>query len=844
MAAAIRNHIQKLEGILKGYVYEGPLTPFWSLLEQKTKLKRERIALGLLGFIAIYLVLGWAKDFVCNFIGFIYPAYASVLAVESAVTHDDTEWLIYWIVYASFGFAEYIGYTFFHSLPFYWLGKCVLLIWLMMPGEKGGSHFLYHRFIRPFVLKHHPAIDKHIKDGDDVSTDRYRRSRLIQSLNLQNSIDQNNYNFILYLETENKIDNKPYLIDCWSLQSGSCIIRNALNLSKIYYQQISTNEKNHAQKFLFNTDPTIPNHIFPFHFKFNKCNNTPTYLFLTSTLRKNFILSNQKEKSDDLTDRVYVQCLEQAQRRTIALRAFVYDDGIRKLQNYVNKSTITKVKQRNITVFKDSIMKQESVHIENSMNKTRSSSHNNKSNLTSIIGVSRTSSTNPMASDDYVTNKNNNTNNNKTSSFFNYIHEQIPFLNINDYCPEQLSVVRSIYTDFFEHESSDKFRLFQDIIYDENNSSIYLFTNQQYVSKIIRLCEGQISFRHYVELQINCGNEYTLIQKVKLIKFNNNKQYLLTIASKSKTLHSLEPSINSHSAICLYELDQIRNAFIENILDLSKGNVSLGMAWLHGESVIPQYPAPYGNLARCSTTRDASYLMIYEGSSNIISQPIISFSSDQLTSLEATVINDYIVVLAGTADGKIKKISVQPSTKKAFQFEEIFVHFGDSILRDMILDNNSRFLYGATKTRLFQVDLHNCDRYKTCFSCLSSQNPYCGWGTTLNRCTIRRNETNDQRRFRWLQIYESCPSIIEMRPAFISKAKSDKLHLQVDNVPDDSTSKYFCSFGLTSLLTDTEDNNNNDKPIYISNAIKYENYIICYSPPSETLLNINHGIHN
>lgn len=88
-----------------------------------------------------------------------------MLAVESAVTHDDTEWLIYWIVYASFGFVEYIGYAFFHSLPLYWLIKCLFLIWLMAPGEKGGSHIIYHRIVRPFVLKHHPVIDQHIRDG-------------------------------------------------------------------------------------------------------------------------------------------------------------------------------------------------------------------------------------------------------------------------------------------------------------------------------------------------------------------------------------------------------------------------------------------------------------------------------------------------------------------------------------------------------------------------------------------------------------------------------------------------------------------------------------------------------
>ncbi len=77
MANQVQSQIRKFEEILKGYLYEGPLVPLWGTLEQKTKVKRERLALGFLGFIAIYLVLGWAKDFVCNFIGFVYPAYAS-----------------------------------------------------------------------------------------------------------------------------------------------------------------------------------------------------------------------------------------------------------------------------------------------------------------------------------------------------------------------------------------------------------------------------------------------------------------------------------------------------------------------------------------------------------------------------------------------------------------------------------------------------------------------------------------------------------------------------------------------------------------------------------------------
>jgi hypothetical protein len=46
MAAAARTQIHKFEETLKGYLYEGPLTPYWSIIEQKTNLKRERIALG------------------------------------------------------------------------------------------------------------------------------------------------------------------------------------------------------------------------------------------------------------------------------------------------------------------------------------------------------------------------------------------------------------------------------------------------------------------------------------------------------------------------------------------------------------------------------------------------------------------------------------------------------------------------------------------------------------------------------------------------------------------------------------------------------------------------------
>ncbi|CAF2200217.1 unnamed protein product [Rotaria magnacalcarata] len=110
----------------------------WSFLERKTNLKRENMALGMLGFLIIYLAFGWGNDFVCDLIAFLYPVYASMLAIEMPETFNKAKWSIYWIIYASLGLAEYFRYAFTRSLPLYWLGKCIFLIWLMLCDEQTG----------------------------------------------------------------------------------------------------------------------------------------------------------------------------------------------------------------------------------------------------------------------------------------------------------------------------------------------------------------------------------------------------------------------------------------------------------------------------------------------------------------------------------------------------------------------------------------------------------------------------------------------------------------------------------------------------------------------------------
>ncbi|KAK2718598.1 hypothetical protein QYM36_005813, partial [Artemia franciscana] len=78
---------------------------------------------GFFAILAIYLIFGYAAQLVCNVIAFVYPAYASVKALESYRKDDDTRWLTYWVVFALFSTAEFFTDILLSWFPFYWLAK-------------------------------------------------------------------------------------------------------------------------------------------------------------------------------------------------------------------------------------------------------------------------------------------------------------------------------------------------------------------------------------------------------------------------------------------------------------------------------------------------------------------------------------------------------------------------------------------------------------------------------------------------------------------------------------------------------------------------------------------------
>eukprot|EP00520_Triparma_pacifica_P016652 CAMPEP_0118640672 /NCGR_PEP_ID=MMETSP0785-20121206/4877_1 /TAXON_ID=91992 /ORGANISM="Bolidomonas pacifica, Strain CCMP 1866" /LENGTH=162 /DNA_ID=CAMNT_0006532073 /DNA_START=167 /DNA_END=655 /DNA_ORIENTATION=+ len=98
----------------------------------------------------ILFLLGGAK-LVSDLVGFVYPAYASFKAVDSADPNDDTQWLTYWVVFAVFSIVESAASILVSWIPFYFFLKLAFLIWLYHPTTLGAV-VVYTSVIRPYVL--------------------------------------------------------------------------------------------------------------------------------------------------------------------------------------------------------------------------------------------------------------------------------------------------------------------------------------------------------------------------------------------------------------------------------------------------------------------------------------------------------------------------------------------------------------------------------------------------------------------------------------------------------------------------------------------------------------------
>jgi len=151
----VKRNIDQLDKLL----HQPWADKYCQTFEDKTKIKRTWVALAVIAFASCGLLVGFAAQIICNFIGFLYPAYESIKAIESSSKSDDTKWLTYWVVYSSFIVVEFFSDYLLFWIPFYFVLKCALLIFCMHP-QYNGSETIYKHCVRPLFLEHQAKIDE------------------------------------------------------------------------------------------------------------------------------------------------------------------------------------------------------------------------------------------------------------------------------------------------------------------------------------------------------------------------------------------------------------------------------------------------------------------------------------------------------------------------------------------------------------------------------------------------------------------------------------------------------------------------------------------------------------
>merc|ERR1719391_1108508 len=149
----------------------GPLNDLLGKLELKTGLDRI-VILGLAsGLIVLNLALGFGAQLVSGVIGFLYPAYESVKALNQPNKDVEKRWLTYWVVFSFFHVLEFFSDHLVWWLPLYWLGKTLLLVWCMAPPPYSGSEVLYNRVIKPAYISYHGEIDSALDKAKSKAAD-------------------------------------------------------------------------------------------------------------------------------------------------------------------------------------------------------------------------------------------------------------------------------------------------------------------------------------------------------------------------------------------------------------------------------------------------------------------------------------------------------------------------------------------------------------------------------------------------------------------------------------------------------------------------------------------------
>ncbi len=187
-----------------------------------------------------------------------------------------------------------------------------------------------------------------------------------------------------------------------------------------------------------------------------------------------------------------------------------------------------------------------------------------------------------------------------------------------------------------------------------------------YISKLVRLCQGDQHYYSYTEVPLSCrknGVDYNLVQDSYLAKPGYDLAQSLGVTVEDYVLFAVFSQGDQHtitartptrnSGLCVFSIAMIDRIFLDNINLCNRGEVLTGMEYFKPSKkcLATRFSSGAGSEIFCGN--EVNYPL--GGQIPVEATPV--FTTDtRLTSVVATTTHSYTVVFMGTVDGNLKKV--------------------------------------------------------------------------------------------------------------------------------------------------------------------------------------------
>ncbi|XP_048738667.2 plexin A3-like isoform X3 [Ostrea edulis] len=328
---------------------------------------------------------------------------------------------------------------------------------------------------------------------------------------------------------------------------------------------------------------------------------------------------------------------------------------------------------------------------------------------------------------------------------------------------------------------------------------------EDYISKLIRVCLFDKHFYSYAETALKCeynGKLYNLLQTAHVSKPGIHLAAALGISKDEDVLFGMfghgnpnDPiKNNKESVMCVYPMRAVKQVFTRNIQKCFAGEGRTG----------PDHIASPRN-CQLTTKIDIGddYCGNYDfntpinGPEPVTSSRAISINATASSLIVTTTHAGYTVAFIGTRTGHVKKVAVESNTI-AKECKDVVAESNAEILKDLFFDDSKQHLYVLTPNKILKLAVQNCSQFTTCEECSGAMDPYCGWCSLENRCTLAQDCLDYSSHLKWMGYSgDTCTKITQVYPDKIQKdnklTKTTTLTLNISNLPL-YVGSYKCAF--------------------------------------------------